>query len=170
MVVTTRKCQYCITWTLTKSILCGNISLKVSVLFDVNSDKKSVVLFCINSVKVSEFHIWSLKLSSYCFLSFAYLWTCLKQSSFIVIRKKIIRWGSHFCMSLFPSIPPSVTHYIFSGIVHHLIIIFGTHMQNNDIVRCFFHFFKILIFWAVRGQQWTTISPTKGQQIAQKEK
>ena len=109
-------------------------------------------------------------MSSYCFLSFAYLWTCLKQSSFIVIRKKIIRWGSHFCMSLFPSIPPSVTHYIFSGIVHHLIIIFGTHMQNNDIVRCFFHFFKILIFWAVRGQQWTTISPTKGQQIAQKEK
>ena len=38
-----------------KCILFGIISLKVSVLFDTNSDnKKYVVLFCINSLKVSE--------------------------------------------------------------------------------------------------------------------
>ena len=32
----------------------GSISLKVSVLFDMNFEKKCVVLFCINSLKVSE--------------------------------------------------------------------------------------------------------------------
>ena len=37
-----------------KSVLCGSISLKISVLFDMNSDKTCVVLFCINSLKVSK--------------------------------------------------------------------------------------------------------------------
>ena len=41
-----------------KYVLFGSISRKVSVLFDLNSGKKCVVLFCINSQKVSElFHI-----------------------------------------------------------------------------------------------------------------
>ena len=52
-------------------------------------------------------------------------------------------------------------HHI-SGSVHHLIMIFGTHMQSDDISRYFFHFFKILIFRAVRG--------VKGQKMAQSEK
>ena len=32
-----------------------------------------------------------------------------------------------------------------------MIMIFGTLVENDDIFRHFFHFFKILIFWAVRG-------------------
>ena len=44
----------------------------------------------------------------------------------------------------------------------HLIVIFGTHMQNDDVLKSFFYFFKILIFRAVRG--------VKGQKIAQNEK
>ena len=63
------------------------------------------------------------------------------------------------CPSL--SVSPSVKHHI-SKTVHHVVIIFGTHVYNNDISRHFFHFFKILIFWVVRG--------VKGQKIAQNEK
>ena len=56
-----------------KCVLFGSISLKVSVLFDMNSDKRCVVLFCINSPKVSElFHMNSkiiqLLLSKSCIL------------------------------------------------------------------------------------------------------
>ena len=41
-----------------KCVLFGSASLKVSVLFDVNSNKKCVVLFCVNTLKVSElFHM-----------------------------------------------------------------------------------------------------------------
>ena len=43
----------------------------------------------------------------------------------------VFRWGTHLYMSLFPSVCPSVcplvAHHI-SGTVHHLIVIFGTHM------------------------------------------
>ena len=43
----------------------------------------------------------------------------------------LFRWGTHFYMSLFPSVHPSVcpsvVHHI-SGTVHHVIIIFGTHV------------------------------------------
>ena len=39
----------------------------------------------------------------------------------------IFRWGTHLYMSLFLSVHPSVVHHI-SGTIHHLIIIFGTHM------------------------------------------
>ena len=35
-------------------------------------------------------------------------------------------------------------------------------MLNDDVSKLFFHFFKIFIFWAVRG--------VKGQKIAQNEK
>ena len=46
----------------------------------------------------------------------------------IILNISIFRWGTHLYISLFPSISPSsVTHHI-SGTVHHLIIIFGTHM------------------------------------------
>ena len=31
-----------------------------------------------------------------------------------------------------------------------MIVIYGTHVQNNNISRSFFHFFKILILWVVR--------------------
>ena len=54
-----------------------------------------------------------------------------------------------------------VMHHI-SGTIHHQIIIFCTHMYNDNISRLFFIFFKIFIFRAVRG--------VKGQKIAQNEK
>ena len=44
--------------------------------------------------------------------------------------------------------------------IHHIIVIFGTHFQNDDISRCFFHFFKMLILWVVRvlkGQKTTNL-------------
>ena len=44
----------------------------------------------------------------------------------------------------------SVTLHI-SGSIHHRIVIFDTHMQNDGISRCFFNFFKILIFQVFRG-------------------
>ena len=51
-----------------------------------------------------------------------------------------------FCLSISPficlSVHPSVAQHI-SGTIHHVIIIFGTLMQSDDISRCFFHFFKI---------------------------
>ena len=62
------------------------------------------------------------------------------------------------CHFFRPSVCPSVAHQI-SGSVHHLIINFGTHMKNDHVCRCFFHFLKILIFWAIMG--------VKGQKIAQ---
>ena len=65
------------------------------------------------------------------------------------------------CHFFRPSISLSVAHHI-SGTVRHLIIIYGTLMLNDDISRHFFHFFKILIFWAVRG--------VKGQKTAQNDK
>ena len=33
----------------------------------------------------------------------------------------------------------------------HMILIYGTHVENDNISRMFFHFFKILIFWIARG-------------------
>ena len=76
------------------------------------------------------------------------MWWCLVIFLLILLKK-----STHFYMSLFLSIclsvRPSVTHHM-SGTVHHLIIIFGTHVWN-DISRLFFHFFEILIFQAVRG-------------------
>ena len=49
----------------------------------------------------------------------------------------------------------SVVHHI-SGTVCHLIIMFGTHVENDDISRCSFHFYEILIFLGcqrVKGQK-----------------
>ena len=65
-----------------------------------------------------------------------------------------------FVRFFFPSVHPSVAHYIW-GTVHHVIIIFVTHVQN-DISWVFLIFFLILIFRAVMG--------AKGQKIAQNEK
>ena len=45
-----------------------------------------------------------------------------------------------------------------SDSIYHMIVIFGTHLKNDDISRCFFHFFKMLIFWFVqvlKGQKMT---------------
>ena len=38
-----------------KSVLFGSVPLKVLVLFDMNSDKRFVILFCIRSLQMSEF-------------------------------------------------------------------------------------------------------------------
>ena len=38
-----------------------------------------------------------------------------------------------------------------SGTVPHMIVVFGTHVQNDNVSSIFFHFFKILIFWVFRG-------------------
>ena len=37
------------------------------------------------------------------------------------------------------------------GTIHHTIVIYGTHVQNDDISSCLFYFFEILIFQVVRG-------------------
>ena len=39
-----------------------------------------------------------------------------------------------------------------SGTIHCMIVIYGTHLKNDNIFRCFFHFFKILIFWVHSGE------------------
>ena len=78
----------------------------------------------------------------------------------------IFRWGTHFYMSFFLSVCPSICH------TPHL----RNHMSFDHTfwctyVKCWyllsfyffaFHFLKILIFWAVRE--------VKGQKIAQNEK
>ena len=38
-----------------------------------------------------------------------------------------------------------------SGTIHHMVVICGTQVQNDDIFSNFFHFFKILIFGVFRG-------------------
>ena len=41
-----------------KSVLFGSVPLKVLVLFDMNSDKRFVILFCTRSLQMSElFHM-----------------------------------------------------------------------------------------------------------------
>ena len=39
----------------------------------------------------------------------------------------------------------------FSETIHHMIVIYGTFVKNDDISWHFFHFFKIKIFWIVSG-------------------
>ena len=39
-----------------------------------------------------------------------------------------------------------------SGTMYHMIVIYGTLLQNDDISRFLFHFFKIRILWVVRGR------------------
>ena len=46
--------------------------------------------------------------------------------------------------------------------IHHMIVIYDTHVQSYNISRCFFYFFKILIFWVVRR--------VKGQKMVQNDK
>ena len=46
--------------------------------------------------------------------------------------------------------------------IHHMIIFFGAQVWNDDISRCVSQFFKILIFWVVRGG-----GGVKGQKMAQ---
>ena len=48
------------------------------------------------------------------------------------------------------SVCPAIEHHISGTTVHHPIIIFGTHVENDGISRNFFHI-EILIFWAARG-------------------
>ena len=79
---------------------------------------------------------------------------------FQLFFKNIIffRWGIHLYMSLFPPVRLSVHLFVrvpvrpshtihISEIIHYLTIIFGTRESNGDTSRCFFHFFKIFIFW-----------------------
>ena len=58
----------------------------------------------------------------------------------------------------------SVTLHIWVSI-HHLIMFFVAQVQNDDISRYFFHFFKSLVFWVVKGG-----GGGKGQKMAQSEK
>ena len=51
----------------------------------------------------------------------------LKVLCYLSVRIHFFRWGTHLYMSLFPFVHPSVTHH-FSGTVHHLTIIFDTHI------------------------------------------
>ena len=37
-----------------------------------------------------------------------------------------------------------------SGTIYHMMVIYGTHVQNDNIPYNFSHFFKILIFQVVR--------------------
>ena len=37
-----------------------------------------------------------------------------------------------------------------SGTIQHMIVVYGTHVQNDNISWPFFHFFKILILWFVK--------------------
>ena len=39
-----------------------------------------------------------------------------------------------------------------------MIMIFGALVLNDDISRCFFHFFEIFVFWAVKGVKWRSIA------------
>ena len=79
---------------------------------------------------------------------------------FQLFFKNIIffRWGIHLYMSLFPPVRLSVHLFVrvpvrpshtihISEIIHYLTVIFGTRESNGDTSRCFFHFFKIFIFW-----------------------
>ena len=54
----------------------------------------------------------------------------------------------------------SVTRYI-SGTVKHMIMIFGTFVLNDDISRCFFHFFEIFTFGAAREVNGQKLSKMK---------
>ena len=60
----------------------------------------------------------------------------------------------------------SVTLHIWVSI-HHLIMFFVAQVQNDDISRYFFHFFKSLVFWVVKGGGG---GGGKGQKMAQSEK
>ena len=51
-------------------------------------------------------------------------------------------------VSLGPSVRLSIVHHV-SGTVRRVIIIFGTHVQNDDISRLFFIFLKF--WWVIRG-------------------
>ena len=57
-----------------------------------------------------------------------------------------------------------VCHIPYLGSIHHMIVVFGTYLQNDDIFRCFFYYFKILIFLVVRGGKMAKNGP-KWQKI-----
>ena len=42
-------------------------------------------------------------------------------------------------------------HVHISGTIHHVTVICGKHLLDDNIFRCFFYFFKILIFGVHRG-------------------
>ena len=49
-----------------------------------------------------------------------------------------------------------------SGTTHHMMVIYGTYVENDNISRHFFHFLKILIY--------SVVSRVKGQKMAQNDK
>ena len=50
-----------------------------------------------------------------------------------------------------------------SGAIQHMTVIYGTHLENDNIFRCFFkNFLKIFIFWVHRQ--------VKGQKMVQNDK
>ena len=73
----------------------------------------------------------------------------------------IIIWCLHTVMQTSVCKIPSVALHI-SGTIHHIIVICGTHLQNDNISRCFLHFFKNVILVIVSG--------VKEQKMTQNEK
>ena len=48
-----------------------------------------------------------------------------------------------------------------------MVMIFGALVENDDISRCCFQFFKILIFWVFRGGKWQkTVQNDKNMCVA----
>ena len=39
-----------------------------------------------------------------------------------------------------------------------MIVIYGTHVEQDNLSRNFFHFFKILIFQVVKGVKWQKVA------------
>ena len=57
------------------------------------------------------------------------------------------RCSTHLCMSLSIHLCVCASGaYHISWTIHHLIIMFGTHVGNDDISRCFFLFFYLFFF------------------------
>ena len=90
---------------MTKGVLRSSTSLKVSVLFDMNSDKKCVLLLCINSLKVSELFHMNSKIIQLLFSKSCILMNLLKTG--LLQPRPVNQWHlisfacTHTCQYLF---------------------------------------------------------------------
>ena len=74
--------------------------------------------------------------------------------SFLISQEPYITWLPfmvHMCKMIISKKTLSVTLHI-SGTIHHVIVIYGTLVENDNISRCFFHFLEVFI-WGVKGQK-----------------
>ena len=70
------------------------------------------------------------------YIIWSYFWYTYIKCSFFIFKK----------FSFFLSVALHILRTI-----HHMIFIYGAHVENDNISRHFFHIFKILIFRVVRG-------------------